>query len=196
MPLLREKFDISYEPSLTRGSTMIATVEQALNTPAANHAAIVASLKGVRKNYAGVPALCGVDFNVHSGEIVALLGPNGAGKTTAVKLLLGLMLPSAGGSACTWGRSYESGKPKAYRRHAAGRTRAGDAARSRAHRFVFGLLPKADAATRSARFCPGWCARLRWRCRPTIYRNSHSELWGRDDTNRPPRTGRSCWLSA
>src|SRR5205823_12688293 len=57
---------------------------------------IVANLQGVNKNYGSIRALRGVNFSVRAGEVVALLGPNGAGKTTAVKLLLGLLPPSAG----------------------------------------------------------------------------------------------------
>jgi ABC-2 type transport system ATP-binding protein len=75
---------------------MIATLEKIRSTPGATLARDIASLAGASKNYDQVPALRGVNFAVHGGELVALLGPNGAGKTTAVKLLLGLMQPSAG----------------------------------------------------------------------------------------------------
>ena len=37
-----------------------------------------------------------LDFELRPGEVVGLLGPNGAGKTTTLKLLLGLLRPSAG----------------------------------------------------------------------------------------------------
>ncbi len=37
-----------------------------------------------------------LDFSIRSGEIVGLLGPNGAGKTTVMKMLSGIMHPSAG----------------------------------------------------------------------------------------------------
>jgi ABC-2 type transport system ATP-binding protein len=54
-------------------------------------------VEGLRKEYAGgIVALSHVDFNVHRGQVVGLLGPNGAGKTTALRVLLGLIKPSAG----------------------------------------------------------------------------------------------------
>jgi ABC-2 type transport system ATP-binding protein len=74
---------------------MIATIQQAHQSGATTTES-VARLESVSKNYGSVRALRGVDFHVRAGEVVALLGPNGAGKTTAVKLLLGLMPPSAG----------------------------------------------------------------------------------------------------
>lgn len=41
-------------------------------------------------------ALDGLDLDVEQGEIFGFLGPNGAGKTTTLKLLLGLLYPTAG----------------------------------------------------------------------------------------------------
>ncbi|HXW88986.1 MAG TPA: ABC transporter ATP-binding protein [Terriglobales bacterium] len=41
-------------------------------------------------------ALRPLDLNVEAGEIFGLLGPNGAGKTTTLKLLMGLVFPTAG----------------------------------------------------------------------------------------------------
>lgn len=43
-----------------------------------------------------VEAVRGVDFIVHSGEIVGFLGPNGAGKTTTLRMLTTLLSPTAG----------------------------------------------------------------------------------------------------
>ncbi|HEY2787634.1 MAG TPA: ABC transporter ATP-binding protein [Fimbriiglobus sp.] len=41
-------------------------------------------------------ALNALDLDIHKGEIFGLLGPNGSGKTTTIKLLLGLLFPTAG----------------------------------------------------------------------------------------------------
>jgi ABC-2 type transport system ATP-binding protein len=43
-----------------------------------------------------VEAVRGVDFSVRGGEIFGLLGPNGAGKTTTLKVMMGLIAPTAG----------------------------------------------------------------------------------------------------
>jgi ABC-2 type transport system ATP-binding protein len=46
-----------------------------------------------------VDILNGVDLTVHEGDVFGLLGPNGAGKTTTLKVVLGLMRPTAGSVA-------------------------------------------------------------------------------------------------
>jgi ABC-2 type transport system ATP-binding protein len=51
---------------------------------------------GLRKSYAEVEAVRGIDLSVAPGEIFGFLGPNGAGKTTSIKMLLALVEPSAG----------------------------------------------------------------------------------------------------
>jgi ABC-2 type transport system ATP-binding protein len=49
-----------------------------------------------RSSTKDVLAVQGVDFHVERGELFGLLGPNGAGKTTTIKMLITLLLPSAG----------------------------------------------------------------------------------------------------
>jgi ABC-2 type transport system ATP-binding protein len=52
---------------------------------------------GLRKRYPrGVEAVRGIDLQVRRGEIYGFLGPNGAGKTTTMRMLVGLIQPSAG----------------------------------------------------------------------------------------------------
>ncbi|MCO1655596.1 ABC transporter ATP-binding protein [Pseudonocardia humida] len=51
---------------------------------------------GLRKRYGRRTAVDGVSLSVARGEVVGLLGPNGAGKTSVIKMLLGLVRPSAG----------------------------------------------------------------------------------------------------
>jgi ABC-2 type transport system ATP-binding protein len=53
-------------------------------------------LRGLRKAFAGVVAVDGLDLEVARGECFGLLGPNGAGKTTTIEICEGLTDPDAG----------------------------------------------------------------------------------------------------
>lgn len=66
------------------------------NQPFPSGSRAVARLDSVIKQYEEKLALNNFSFEIHRGEIVSLLGPNGAGKTTAIRLLLGLISPTAG----------------------------------------------------------------------------------------------------
>ena len=56
-----------------------------------------ASVKGlVRRNYQETRAADDISFTIEEGELVGFLGPNGAGKTTVLKMLSGLLNPTAG----------------------------------------------------------------------------------------------------
>jgi len=54
------------------------------------------SAAGLSRSFDGRPAVQDVSFELPSGSLLALLGPNGAGKTTTVRMLLGLISPTAG----------------------------------------------------------------------------------------------------
>ena len=53
-------------------------------------------LNGVTKKYDDLVAVDGLSLEVARGEIFGFIGPNGAGKTTTIKMLAGLLRPSAG----------------------------------------------------------------------------------------------------
>jgi len=50
---------------------------------------------GLTKHFGRVIALDGLGLDVSAGEIFGSLGPNGAGKSTTIRLLLGLIRPTA-----------------------------------------------------------------------------------------------------
>jgi ABC-2 type transport system ATP-binding protein len=51
---------------------------------------------GLRKLFGSVPAVDGIDLRVPMGSVFGFLGPNGSGKTTTIRMLLGLLNPTAG----------------------------------------------------------------------------------------------------
>ncbi len=60
-------------------------------------AGLAAAMRSLaRRKHREVRAVDGVGFAVAPGEVVGFLGPNGAGKTTTLKMLTGLLHPSAG----------------------------------------------------------------------------------------------------
>jgi ABC-2 type transport system ATP-binding protein len=52
--------------------------------------------RGLVKRYGEIVAVDGVDLTVERGDVFGYLGPNGAGKTTSLRMLLGLIRPTAG----------------------------------------------------------------------------------------------------
>ena len=56
----------------------------------------VIELEGLTKYYGDVRGVEDLSFEVDAGEIFGFLGPNGAGKSTTIRLLLGLLKPTAG----------------------------------------------------------------------------------------------------
>ena len=55
------------------------------------------AVEGLVKEFAhGLRAVDGISYRIPRGEVIGLLGPNGAGKTTTMRMVLGLILPTAG----------------------------------------------------------------------------------------------------
>jgi ABC-2 type transport system ATP-binding protein len=65
----------------------------------------VIAVCGLTKRFGSVLAVDDVSFEVDAGTVVGFLGPNGAGKTTTLRMLLGLVRPSAG-RATIQGKTY------------------------------------------------------------------------------------------
>jgi ABC-2 type transport system ATP-binding protein len=57
---------------------------------------IAVGTENLKKTYASIKAVGGINLNVPRGSIYGFLGRNGAGKTTTIKMLLGLIRPTAG----------------------------------------------------------------------------------------------------
>ncbi len=73
----------------------VAVLEKLFKVPERD-AGLRASVRGlVRRKWREVRAVDGISFEIDPGEVVGFLGPNGAGKTTTLKMLSGLLYPTA-----------------------------------------------------------------------------------------------------
>jgi len=62
-----------------------------------NHKGYLGALRNLfDRKYDLTHAVDGISFDIHPGELVGYIGPNGAGKSTTIKILTGLLVPSAG----------------------------------------------------------------------------------------------------
>src|SRR5687767_15985326 len=57
---------------------------------------VILAFDNIAKSYGDTPALRGVSFDVHAGEIFGLLGPNGAGKSTLIRILMDIVRADRG----------------------------------------------------------------------------------------------------
>ena len=103
-------------------------------------AAAPLEVRGLSKHYGELKAVDGVELTVNVGDVYGYLGPNGAGKTTSLRMMLGLIRPTAG-SVRVFGRDPMHGV-RALERVAGGPLRL----RSARGRGIF----KAPAATPAA----------------------------------------------
>ena len=74
----------------------LASLRPRARTQPATRPEPAVQLRGIVSSYGDVPALRGVDLDIHRGEVVALMGRNGAGKSTLLSVLAGLRTPKAG----------------------------------------------------------------------------------------------------
>jgi ABC-2 type transport system ATP-binding protein len=116
--------------------------------------ALVIETVDLRKRYASVEAVRGLNLGVPAGSIFGFLGRNGAGKTTTIKLLLGMARPT-GGAARVFGLACE-----ALDASVAIRRRTGFVSDDKA---LYDYLTVAQMIRFTARFFPRWRADLEQR---------------------------------
>lgn len=57
---------------------------------------LAVDIRGLRKVFGALVAVDGLNLSIRRGEVFGLLGPNGSGKTTTIRMLCGLLEPTAG----------------------------------------------------------------------------------------------------
>ena len=80
-------------------STPVSAPASATSDPRAPAPGLVVATDGLTKRFGEIEAVADLDLTVAPNSILGFLGPNGAGKTTTMKMLLGLLRPSAGGAS-------------------------------------------------------------------------------------------------
>jgi ABC-2 type transport system ATP-binding protein len=81
--------------------------------------AMIIEATNLRKTYGRVEALCGLTLQVPAGSICGFLGRNGAGKTTTLKILMGMVRPTAGEARVCGRRADDPAESVAIRRSVA-----------------------------------------------------------------------------
>ncbi|THA63259.1 ATP-binding cassette domain-containing protein [Streptomyces sp. A0642] len=99
-------------------------------------------VNGLTKRYGDATAVKDLTFTVRPGEVTGFLGPNGAGKTTTLRMLLGLVEPTAG-TATLRGRSFRD-HPRGLR-HVGALLDAGDVHGGRTARAHLAMLARSNS---------------------------------------------------
>ncbi|MFI6898956.1 ABC transporter ATP-binding protein [Streptomyces sp. NPDC050256] len=103
-------------------------------------------VNGLTKRYGAATAVNDLTFTVRPGEVTGFLGPNGAGKTTTLRMLLGLVEPTAG-TATLQGRPFRE-HPRGLR-HVGALLDAGDVHGGRTARAHLAMLARSNSIPRS-----------------------------------------------
>ena len=82
---------------------------------------IALAVRSLSKDFGGVHAVDGVDFDAEEGSVLGLIGPNGAGKTTLFNLVSGY-LPPTGGTISLFGKDVTGQPPYALAKLGVSRT--------------------------------------------------------------------------
>jgi len=83
-------------PSAPAPAIHVAGLRKTFRVPVREAGLVAAARSLVRRETREVQAVDGISFDIAPAEVVGFLGPNGAGKTTTLKMLSGLLYPSAG----------------------------------------------------------------------------------------------------
>jgi ABC-2 type transport system ATP-binding protein len=86
---------------------MLTTAAKGSATPTGSLASPAIAARGLTKRFGAVTAVDDLTFEVRPGHVTGFLGPNGAGKSTTMRMVLGLVRPTAG-SATVLGLPYAS----------------------------------------------------------------------------------------
>jgi len=100
-PLLEDVFIslLEADQSATRADQSATRADQSAIQAAPDGAESVILAEGLTRRFGDFLAVDRVSFSVQAGEVVGYLGPNGSGKTTTIRMLLGLLRPSAGSAS-------------------------------------------------------------------------------------------------
>src|SRR5690606_13850798 len=79
-----------------RGGPRLAVVVPCSNTALTMAAGAAVALTGLTRRFGNIVAVDGLTFDIRPGELFGIVGPDGAGKTTTLRMLAGVLPPSAG----------------------------------------------------------------------------------------------------